>query len=48
MRISGFNFFTATAIPAISPPPPIGMITASVCGNCFNISSPIEPFAAIT
>ena len=38
----------ATAIPEMSPPPPIGMTIVSRSGNCSSISSPMVPCPAMT
>ncbi len=45
---SGFTDFIAQATPLAKPPPPIATNTASTCGSCSNISSPIVPCPAIT
>ena len=39
----GFIVFSATAQPAIKPPPPTGIMTASTSGTCSHISSPMVP-----
>ena len=43
---SGNRFFNATATPAIKPPPPTGMTTASTSGTSSAISSPNVPWPA--
>ena len=45
-RASGRRPFTAVAIPAIRPPPPIGTITVSTSGASSTISSPTVPWPA--
>ena len=48
MRTSGVSARRAIAIPAASPPPPIGTITVPPSGSCSASSSPIVPCPAIT
>ena len=43
-RTSGFDSFTAQAMPPMSPPPPIGTTTASRFSICSSSSSPIVPW----
>lgn len=43
----GCNVFTASATPAINPPPPVGTTTASMSRTCSTISRPIVPWPAI-
>ena len=43
----GFIVLSATAHPARSPPPPVGMTTASTSGTCSRISSPVVPCPAM-
>ena len=41
IRMFGFIVFKATAHPAIKPPPPTGITTASTSGTCSIISKPV-------
>ncbi len=43
----GFNVFSASAIPATKPAPPMGTMTASTSGTCAAISSPKVPCPAM-
>ena len=45
---SGFSDLAATAIPEISPPPPIGTTSVSSCGTEASISSAMVPCPAMT
>ena len=47
-RMEGLVSFTASASPAISPPPPMGQMIASRSGACSTSSSPMVPAPAIT
>ena len=47
-RTSGFSACSAVAMPAISPPPPMGTITVVTAGNCSRISKPIVPCPLMT
>ena len=42
-RMSGRNAFAATAIPEISPPPPIPVMIVFTSGSASTISSPTVP-----
>ena len=44
----GSRDFSASAIPAASPPPPTGITTVCTSGTWSAISSPIVPWPAIT
>lgn len=46
--ILGFKDLMAKETPLISPPPPMGIITASTSGSSSNISNPIVPCPAMT
>ena len=48
IRTSGLRARSAIAIPAASPPPPIGTTTVPRPGSCSTSSSPIVPWPAIT
>ena len=49
IRISGRRYFVKDAMPAASPPPPMGMKIASIGSGCWRrISMPIVPWPAIT
>ena len=45
-NVLGLNVFTATETPAIRPPPPTGIMTASTSLTCSIISRPIVPAPA--
>ena len=47
-RTSGRTALSAIAIPAASPPPPIGITSVPMSGSCSASSSPIVPCPAIT
>ena len=46
-RTSGRSDFTATAIPAASPPPPMPTTMVRTSGHCSRISSPTVPCPAM-
>ena len=48
LDLPGFSALAATAMPEISPPPPIGTISVSRSGWSASISSAIVPWPAIT
>ena len=45
-KVLGLNVFTATETPAIRPPPPTGIMTASTFLTCSIISRPMVPAPA--
>ena len=46
IRTAGSRLFTATVIPAASPPPPTGTRIVRTCGHCSMISKPRVPWPA--
>ena len=46
--IFGFSSLSATEMPEINPPPPMGTMTRSMYGFCSNSSRPMVPCPAIT